>query len=92
MLHLPQVLKGVEVQAGRTDKTPHPRIPITPTILMKLREVWLHGTSFNNMMLWAVAPTIFFSFAVQAKQLSLVKRCMISRYTYPIPTSLLMIH
>ena len=51
MPHLRQVLKGVKVQAGRTGKTLHPRLPITPSILMKLREVWLQGTSFNNTML-----------------------------------------
>ena len=62
MPHLRQVLKGIKVQAGRTGKTPRPRLPITPSILMKLREDWLQGTSFNNTMLWASATTTLFSF------------------------------
>ena len=37
-------------------------LPITLSILMKLREVWLQGTSFSNTMLWAAATTTFFSF------------------------------
>ena len=60
---LRQVLKETKIQAGRTGKTPRPRLPITPIILSKLREVWLGGTPlFNNIMLWAAATTTFFSF------------------------------
>ena len=55
-------IKGVKAQAGRTGKAPHPRIPITPSILLKLRAVWSQGTSFNNTMLWAAATSTFFSF------------------------------
>ena len=62
MPRLRQVLKSVKIQAGRTGKIPRPRLPITPSILLKLRAVWLQGTSFNNTMLWAAATTTFFSF------------------------------
>ena len=66
--YLCQVLKGVKVQAGTTDKTPRLRLPITPSILMKLREVWLQGISFNNtMLLAAAATTTFFSFCCSGK-------------------------
>ena len=67
MPHLHQILKGVKVQAGRTGKTPRPRLPITPSILLKLRAVWLQGTSFHNTMLWAAATTTFFSFCRSGK-------------------------
>ena len=62
MPHLCQVLKGVKVQAGRTGKTLCPRLPISPSILIELREVWLQGTSFNNTMLWTATTATFFSF------------------------------
>ena len=62
MPRLRQVLKGIKVQAARNGRSPHPRLPITPSILYKLRQVWLGNSSFNNIMLWAAATTTFFSF------------------------------
>ena len=63
MPRLSQVLKGIKVQAARTGHQTHPRLPITPTILCKLKEVWLSDPPcFNNTMLWAAATTTFFDF------------------------------
>ena len=63
MPRLSQVIKGIKVQAARAGKQPHPRLPITPAILRKLRDVWLSDSPyFNNIMLWAAATTTFFSF------------------------------
>lgn len=57
---LRQVLKNVRVQAARTGKAPHPRLPIAPSIL---RRVWLADyPTFNNIMLWARSTTTFFGF------------------------------
>ena len=58
-----QVLKGIRVQAARIGRHPHPHLPITPSILRKLRRVWLEGNpTFNNTMLWAASATTFFGF------------------------------
>ena len=63
MPRLRQVLKGVKVQEGRSGRTSRPRLPITPMILRKLKNVWLDGPqSFNNTMLWAASTTTFFAF------------------------------
>ena len=64
--HMPrlcQVLKGIRVQAARIGRHPRPRLLITPSILHKLRRVWLEGNpTFNNTMLWAATTTTFFGF------------------------------
>ena len=69
--HIPwlrQVLKGIRVQAGRIGRHPRPRLPITPSILHKLRRVWLEGNpTFNNTMLWAASTTTFFGFCRSGK-------------------------
>ena len=63
MPRLRQVLKGIRVQAARIGNHPRPRLPITPSILHKLRRVWLAGNpTFNNIMLWAASTTTFFGF------------------------------
>ena len=63
MPRLRQVLKGVKVQKRRLGRTPRPCLPITPSILHKLKKVWLSKTpSFNNVMLWAASTITFFSF------------------------------
>ena len=45
------------------------RLPITPTILRKLKAIWLGGNniSFNDRMLWAASLTTFFSFCHSGK-------------------------
>jgi len=63
MPRLSQVLRGVKVQAARAGKQPRSRLPITPSILRKLKGVWMSGTpTFNDIMLWAAATTTFFGF------------------------------
>ena len=67
MPRLNQVLRGIKVQAARTGRQPRARlpiIPIIPSILCKLRQVWVGGPppSFTNTMLWAAATTTFFGF------------------------------
>lgn len=62
MPRLRQVIKGVRVLAARSGKTPRPRLPITPSILHKLRAVWLEHPTYNNIMLWAACTTTFFGF------------------------------
>ena len=62
MPRLRQVIKGIRVQAARAGKAPRPRLPITPSILHKLRPVWLEQPTFNSIMLWAACTTTFFGF------------------------------
>ena len=63
MPRLRQVLKGIKVQAAKSGKSIHPRLPITPSILRKLRATWLSGNlSYDNLMPWAASVTTFFTF------------------------------
>jgi len=63
MPRLHQVLKGIKVQAAKLGKTPHPRLPITPSILCKLKSIWMGGVpSVDNWMLWVASVTTFFAF------------------------------
>ena len=63
MPRLSQVLKGVKVLAARAGRQPHSRLPITPSVLRKLRQIWMSGIpTFNNTMLWTAASTTFFGF------------------------------
>jgi len=60
MPKLSQVLKGIKVHAARTGHRSRPRLPITPAVLCKLRDVWLANPScFDNLMLWAAVTTFF---------------------------------
>ena len=60
MPRLRQVLRGVQRVRGRE---PRPRLPITPNILRKIRKIWLgEKETYDNLMLWAVSATTFFSF------------------------------
>ena len=63
MPRLRQVLRGVQITRGREGKASRPRLPITPSILRKIREVWWsQGRSYDVTLMWAVATTTFFSF------------------------------
>ena len=54
---------GQEGLAVKNGRSPHPRLPITPSILYKLCKVWLEdNSSFNHIMLWVAATTTFFGF------------------------------
>jgi len=39
MPRLRQVLKGIKVQTAKSGKIPHPHLPITPSILCKLKSI-----------------------------------------------------
>ena len=64
MPRLRQILKGVKVEAGKSGKPTHSRLPITPSILRKMKRAWLaeDHSPYNQSMLWAAAVTTFFSF------------------------------
>ena len=61
MPQLRQVIKGTRVHAVRIGR--HPCLTITPSILCKLRRLWLEGSpTFNNIMLWAASTTTLIGF------------------------------
>ena len=63
MPKLEQVIKGIKGIQTKQGSTPRTRLPITPTILLKLREFWeLNARSFDHIMLWAAACLCFFGF------------------------------
>lgn len=65
MPRLHQILKGVKLERGKQGKPSRSRLPITPSILRKLKSIWLGGNmnhSFEAVMLWAASLTTFFSF------------------------------
>ena len=63
MPRLRQIIKGVQITRGREGKASRPRLPITPSILRKMREVWLsQGKTYEVTLMWAVAATTLFSF------------------------------
>lgn len=68
MPRLRQVLQGVRTTVGRQGRTPRTRLPITPSILKKMKMVWagpnrpVRPVSQDNWMLWAAATTTFFTF------------------------------
>ena len=62
MARLEQVLKGIKMVQSRGPKRPE-RLPITPRMLVKLKEAWASGASkFDAQMLWAAASLCFFGF------------------------------
>ena len=54
------VLKGAK--RSQSNVSPKPRLPITPSILLKLREIWLSQHSNDYRMLWAASLLGFFDF------------------------------
>ena len=62
MARLEQVLKGIKsLQAKASKKTP--RLPITPELLLKMKQVWRkRGNNWDNVMLWAASSLCFFGF------------------------------
>ena len=50
MPRLRQILKGIKVQAAQSGKTSHSHLPITPSILRKLKSIWIDGDpSFGDL-------------------------------------------
>ena len=62
MARLEQVLKGIKMVQAKGPKRAE-RLPITPSLLVKLKEAWASGASkFDAQMLWAAASLCFFGF------------------------------
>ena len=64
MPRLRQILRGIAVEAGKRRKASRIWLPITPSILRKIKIVWFAGkeTSFKSSLLWAASTTNLFSF------------------------------
>ena len=63
MLRLQQILKGIKVQVAQSGKTTHSHLLITPSILQKLKSIWIDcNPSCDDLMLWAASVTTFFTF------------------------------
>lgn len=63
MARLEQVLRGVKSVQSKGPKRPQARLPITPELLRRLREVWLvGGGDLDGIMLWAAVTLCFFGF------------------------------
>ena len=60
MATLQHVMRGIKSSQAKGGQQTRPRLPISPTILSGLRQVWeklRHG--FDNIMLWAACTTCF---------------------------------
>lgn len=63
MPKLETVVKGIKVQQSKKPDNGKVRLPITPTVLLKIRAVWeRQREDFNHIMLWAACCTCFFGF------------------------------
>ena len=63
MPRLRQVLQGIKVVAGLKGHSKRVRLPITPSILRKVKQIWIdREDNFDRVMLWAAATTNFFTF------------------------------
>ena len=68
MPRLCQILRGIKVIAGLQGHSKRIRLPITPSILRKMKKIWVGGEDdFNKVMLWAAATTTFFTFCQAAE-------------------------
>ena len=61
---LEYVLRGIKSeQAKRSPTVQRVRLPITPDVLVRIRQVWeRHCKDPDNIMLWAACTTCFFGF------------------------------
>lgn len=60
MPQLEYILKGVKRKAQSSSRT---RLPITPGVLMQLKQAWQHSPDTRDaVMLWAAATLCFFGF------------------------------
>ena len=63
MPRLSQVMRGIKSKQAKQGRQSRPRLPITPSILRQMRQVWVQsGEDFNHIMLWAASTTCFFGF------------------------------
>lgn len=62
MARLEQVLRGVKKVQSKGHRR-DTRLPVTPELLLKLREVWNRNSGArDNIMIWAAATLCFFGF------------------------------
>ena len=61
---LEQVVKGAKREYARQNHTNRERLPITPELLLMMKEVWSRDDpkKFDNVMLWAASCTCYFGF------------------------------
>ena len=63
MSRLELVLRGIKSLQAKTKGPVSPRLPITPELLLKIKQVWFNSHYQNdNVMLWAAALLCFFGF------------------------------
>ena len=64
MPRLQYVLKGARVERSKfTPGAKRSRLPITPAILLRMKDVLNRsGSDYNNIMLWAAVCTCYFGF------------------------------
>ena len=63
MPRLSQVLRGIKISQAKQGSQSRPRLPITPNILLQLKDVWeASSENQDTVMLWAAATTCFFGF------------------------------
>ena len=63
MARLEQVLKGIKSLQTKTKGNSHPRLPMTPKLLVRIRQVWVKKPlDPDHKMLWAAALLCFFGF------------------------------
>ena len=60
MARLEQVLKGIKSLQTKTKGNSHPRLPVTPELLVRITQVWVNKPLDPN--LWAAALLCFFGF------------------------------
>ena len=63
MPRLSQVMRGIKSHQAKVGRQPKPRLPITPSILHKIRKVWDRDPQdYDHIMLWAACTVCFFCF------------------------------
>ena len=63
MARLEQVIRGAKREYAKNSPGKRTRLPITPEILLKLRNVWEEsGKHHNSIMLWAACCLCYFGF------------------------------
>ena len=63
MGRLEQVLKGIKSLQTKTKGNSQPRLPMTPELLVRIRQVWVNKPfDPDHKMLWAAALLCFFGF------------------------------
>jgi len=63
MSRLELVLRGIKILQAKTKEPVSPRLPITPDLLLKIRQVWFNSHHHqDHVMLWAAALLCFFGF------------------------------